>query len=125
ETIVIPGEGSTAGFFYGTTTVGTGNANLSVAVGAPFAIYRSESELGNVIVIASGNLRLTRGLALVTENWFITRPKTYLSSSNLDVVLSLAARAFGEQWAVDVGALRVPGANFPVPWVNFTYHWNW
>lgn len=125
QTIVIPGESTAVGFFYGTTTVGTGNANVSVAVGAPFAIYRRDSDLGKVIVIASGNIRLTRGLALVTENWFITRPATYYSSNNLDVVLSLAARAFGEQWAVDVGALRIPGADFPVPWVNFTYHWNW
>lgn len=126
QTLVIPGEGgTTVGFFYGTTTVGTGDANVSVAAGAPFAIYRRDSELGKVIVIASGNLRLTRGLALVTENWIITRPATYYSSNNLDVVLSLAARAFGEQWAVDVGALRIPSADFPVPWVNFTYHWNW
>ena len=22
-------------------------------------------------------------------------------------------------------ALRIPSADFPVPWVNFTYHWNW
>ncbi len=128
ETMVIPSGPGSIGLLFGTATVGNGNANASIAVGAPFLLDDRNSRLEKAVIILSGSLRLTRGLALVTENWIITRSDGYndsfYSTSNPYVVLSLAARIFGERWAVDVGALRIPDANIPVPWVNFSYHWN-
>jgi hypothetical protein len=144
EAFVIPGTSSTFGLLYGTATVGTANANASLAMGGPFATEKrctllagggcdNKVYLSDLVITVSGKLRLTRGFSLVTENWIISNwsvshtaiysPSTTYSAK-AEFILSLAAHAFGEKWAVDIGALRFPGVEFPIPWLNFSYRWN-
>jgi hypothetical protein len=135
EAFLLPGSSSTVGMLYGTGTVGTANTNVSLAIGGPYSTSKrcawtqsggcnTKLSFSDPVFILSGKLRLTRGLSLTTENWLITNTGPTIYSSKGEVILSLAVRAFGEKWAVDVGALRFPGADFPVPWLNFSYRWN-
>ena len=86
----------------------------------------SQGMVGDVIVTASANYRVGQNFALVTEHWFLptfTGPVTGLSMFN-----SIGGRIFGEQWAADLGFIRVAPLGFqaagfiPIPWVDFTYN---
>jgi hypothetical protein len=132
EAFLIPGSSTTVGLLYGTGTVGTASSNVSLAIGGPYSNIQTcawtqsygcntKWSFTDPVFILSGKLRVTRGLSLTTENWVITNGSTRSSS---EVVMSLAARAFGEKWAVDLGGIRIPGFNAPVPWLNFSYRWN-
>ncbi len=116
-----------------TATYGTSDLHGSVSVALPFSGY-SGLATGSPIVTASANWRLTRGFALVTENWFIfgfQQVVDPLGTPRLEVTVAtangLAARIMGEHFAVDLGFLVLQASGtfvpFPVPWVNFTYNW--
>jgi len=108
------------GLLYGTVTIGTTNVNLSVAGGWPFSLASGAEDVGKMILIVSGNVRLRRTLALVTENWIL------LESTAWDVttpmINSLVLRIFGDRIAVDLGLLVIPETSFPPPWLGFTYN---
>ncbi len=115
------GIGNTFGLLFGTATYGTPDIHFSVAMGTPFLLTGgAEPFPGQLILTASGNVRMTKSLALVTENWMLIDSTPY--SLEPPMLNSLALRIFGEQWAVDVGAIRVPYVSFPVPWLDFTYN---
>jgi hypothetical protein len=123
--LVIPGIGTgiggTVGFVFGTATVGTPDAHLSLGVGKPFTLTNSGGSLDStVIATLSGNLRVSQRVALVTENWLF--PTFGSTGGQLPMLNSLAVRLFGESWAVDLGGIRVPGLGIPVPWVDFAYN---
>jgi hypothetical protein len=119
-----PSAPAAAGFVFGTATYGTPDAHVSVAAGTPFLFQKGEDVLsGHIVTTLSGNLRLTRGLALVTENWLL--PTVYEPGDrSLPMFNSLGVRIFGEHWAVDIGAIRVPQLPVfvPIPWLDFTYN---
>jgi hypothetical protein len=131
-----PGGGATlpvVGVGFLTATYGTSDLHASVSVAMPFSGY-SGLATGSPIVTVSANWRLSRGFALVTENWFIfgiTQVVDPLGTPRAEVSLatanSLAARIMGEHFAVDLGFLVLQAGGqfvpFPVPWVNFTYNW--
>lgn len=120
QALVVPTYGA-MGFLFGTATYGTPDAHLSLAVGAPFTLVQGSSSIASqVITTLSGNVRMSQRLALVTENWLM--PAYISSNSELPMLNSLALRIFGQQWAVDIGAVRVPGAPFPIPWLDFAYN---
>jgi hypothetical protein len=126
QLLVIPFLGNqqparAAGFLFGTATYGTPDAHVSLSAGTPLVLARDTQALpGNLILTASGNLRVSKSLALVTENWLI--PDAYRPGSEPPMLNSLAVRFFGERWAVDVGGIRVPGLPIPIPWLDFTYN---
>jgi hypothetical protein len=115
---------SAAGVVFGTATYGTPDAHLSLGVGTPFIFDDPGSQVfpGTLLLTASGNLRLTQRLSLVSENWVVPSLADSLSDGTLPMVNSLAARIFGEKWAVDVGLIRVPQVPIPIPWLDFTYN---
>ncbi|MFY0565909.1 hypothetical protein ACN28E_18960 [Archangium lansingense] len=116
------GFGSTVGFLFGTATYGTPDAHLSVALGKPFMLSNNQDAISPYYIVAvSGNVRVTQRLALVTENWLVPNLDVNLGGE-LPMLNSLAVRIFGESWAVDLGAIRVPGTIIPIPWVDFAYN---
>ena len=69
ETMMIPFLTSGAlGFVFGNATLGDENMHLSVAVGNPLKLSSSNSELGSAIMTVSGNIRVSKGAALINEN---------------------------------------------------------
>jgi len=105
-----------AGLLFGTVTLGTENMHLGVSAGPPFAIGSGTSELGKVVVSVSGNLRVSRSIALVSENWFVQVEGT------TEWLGSAAVRFIGNRLGVDAGFLFTSGTSFPVPWLDFTWH---
>ncbi len=116
------GVGGAVGFVFGTATYGTPDAHLSLGLGKPFMLTNSGGSLDSTIITTlSGNLRVSQRVALVTENWLM--PTLIASGNNqLPMLNSLAVRLFGENWAVDLGGIRVPGLPIPIPWLDFAYN---
>ncbi len=116
------------GLAFATVTYGDPDAHVSLSVAEPLNLIGNRANfigwLQNPIVTLSGNYRLTRGLALVTENWaFIptSQPESFFA------IDALAARVMGEHMAADLGLCLLWGragllVNFPVPWIGFTYN---
>lgn len=126
ESIALPGLSLGGGFLFAGITVGDDNAHVTINAGAPFFFVQDPSaEFGDAIVTTSGNYRLGRHVALVTEHWFLPQ---FNGGLDLTMINSLGARIFGEQWAVDLGFVRLAPAGMasigfiPIPWVDFTYN---
>ena len=120
QVLGIPGysEIPAVGFLFGTVTLGTEDLHLGISAGPPFVFVKSDSALGAAIVSVSGNWRMGRSIALVSENWFVP------ASGGLQAVGSLAIRFLGEHLAVDAGFVFANGAKAPLPWLDFTWHWD-
>jgi len=89
---VIPDEGD-FGILYGVVTYGNEEHNLSLGLGYGFV----EDELSdNPIISLSGMTRLTKGIALVTENWFVNNYK----------IFSYGMRFMGKKITVDFAFLN-------------------
>ncbi len=126
ETLVLPAvvQGVTAGggLLFGTATFGNRDAHFSIAAGKPFFFSSGGTGAGDFIVTVSGNLRVAKSVALVTENWFMP------SAGTTTVILAPGVRIMGEKIAVDIGGvwLLVNGssvtAGIPIPWLDFTYN---
>lgn len=108
------------GLLTGTVTVGTTNLNLSVSAGFPYTLVSGAEDVGNAVFIVAGNWRLSRTLALVTENWILLDSTAW--DTTTPMINSLVLRIFGDRIAVDVGLIIVPEASFPPPWLAFTYN---
>jgi hypothetical protein len=119
ETLVLPGTSTSVGLGFAGVTVGGPNAHLTLAGGPPFKLGRGGDEVGPLILALSGNVRVGRRTALVTENWFVTQPR-----GGVDAVDAFALRIVGVQGSVDIGLIRFPRANVPVPWLDFTWHFD-
>lgn len=124
ESLILPRPGGVVvgGFAFASATVGNPNAHATLSMGRPFSFLpaSSSSGLGDLLVVASGDLRLTPGFSLVTENWFMP---SFSSSWGLLSVNALAARFIGLHWTVDFGVVS-PSLSIPwyfVPWLDFTY----
>ncbi|PTL84972.1 hypothetical protein [Vitiosangium sp. GDMCC 1.1324] len=121
ESAVMPLAPSGLGLIYGAATYGTPDAHVTLSAGVPFEL--TSSGLSSVAHFyagsLSGGLRLSKGLAGVTENWVLLG----MMGSEPVFLNSLALRVLGERWAVDIGAAYTRGLYLPVPWVNFSWHW--
>ena len=125
QVLTMPGSSwiGTAGLLFGTTTYGTPDAHLSLGVGTPVVIsggLGQELFPRDVILTVSGNVRVGQRVALITENWAL--PTLLYRNGALPMANSLAARIFGEQWAVDIGVIRVAQVPIPIPWLDFSYN---
>lgn len=126
QALFLPGlmdSGAVTGFVFGTATYGTPDAHLSLAAGVPFSLYaRGWDVVGNApLFTLSGNLRVGRQFALVSENWLLP---ALAQDVSLPMINSLAGRIFGESWAVDIGLIRIPELSIPVPWLDFSWNFH-
>jgi hypothetical protein len=122
-----PGGVPMAGLGFGSVTYGDRDKHVTFSVGLPLMLFNPQTVtefFKAPIFTLSGNYRLSRGFALVTENWLympIPQPESF------GLVNSLALRIMGDKLATDVGFILVSGRTglvipIPVPWLNFTYN---
>ncbi len=107
-------DASVVGVLFSTATAGTDNASLTFGLGFG---YVDEDIASKPVVQIGGEARLSRRVALVTENWVFPEVD--------DPLVSYGFRFFGEQIAVDLAFATIleedpllPG----VPFVNFVYN---
>jgi hypothetical protein len=73
------------------------------------------------ILMLGGQTRLSRSIALVSENWLVLDGDVPLSEQPF----GLALRFFNGRLSADVGVVLVGELleeGYPLPWVSFTYH---
>ncbi|HEX8436240.1 hypothetical protein [Archangium sp.] len=120
EAVVLPIAPSTFGLVFGAVTYGTPDAQLTLSAGIPFEFYSGGNRVAELVAWSlGGSLRLTDRLAGVTEHWALLGP-SYIPT----LVNSVGLRVLGERWTVDLGGAYATGLPFPLPWVNFSWHWD-
>jgi hypothetical protein len=97
------------GFLFGTATVGTPDAHLSLSAGPPFG----PGGAGDLFFTLSGAVRVSERVALVSENWLFPGAD--------GTVLSGAVRLTGSRLGVDAGLVFLEGASVPLPWLDFIW----
>lgn len=113
--LLLPSSAVSVGFLFGTATLGTPDAHLSLSAGPPFLADAGDGALGGLIYTVSGALRLSDGIALVTENWIIPGGDEPFN------VYSGAVRFMGQRLAVDAGLVLLEGVPVALPWIDFTW----
>lgn len=114
------GEFISAGFLFGSATLGSHASHITLSVGKPFALFDTTPELGPALVTLSTNVRVAESLGLVSENWLMLPDGGEVFHIN-----SVAGRLIGEKMAVDIGFLFVKGFyGIPIPWLDVTYNWS-
>jgi hypothetical protein len=111
---VIGGEGDFAGIFYGVGTYGTGDASVTGGLGYGFA---GDDVTSEPLAMIGGERRISRRIALVTENYFVT-------SAVGDPLVSGGVRFMSEKLTVDFGLFKLIGDNNDVPlfpWLGFVF----
>lgn len=110
---------------YGTLTCGTPDLHLSLTAAVPFStgnlIYLHPGGFSGPYLFAfSGNFRVSRHVALITENW-VTYSPTAVYDSPLSMTNSAGVRLFGEHWALSLGGVRLSSNTF-LPWLDLAYN---
>jgi hypothetical protein len=104
---------SGGGIFYGLSTFGNTNSNLTTGLG--WGYFKGDVGSSPFITI-SGMTRISRKTALVTENWLIPSGSFY-------AVYSYGFRFFGEKLAVDLAFINnrdiASGLLIGLPYVDF------
>lgn len=110
------------GFLFSSLTVGDQDAHATISVGVPFVVSNN-SEIFSPVVSLAGNLRVSRLVALVTENWVI--PTLLAEGIEGGVISAAGVRFIAGDFAVDVGFVNVFSGEGPAvaPWLDFTYNW--
>lgn len=117
HSLIIPDVGA-LGIASGQVTFGTPRAHLTLSASYPFVLDDDgNDEVGDMLITVSANYRMSKHVALVTENWIFP-------DEDNTVLTSFATRFMGEHSAVDVGILFIEGAEVPIPWLDFTWNWD-
>ena len=99
------------GLGYGVATFGGEDA--SVTAGAGFGFHQSSTS--QAILLLGGSTRVSRNIALVTENYIYTEHHS-------SVLVSAGIRFMGEQLAFDLAGFTVSEAEVPIiPYAAFIY----
>ena len=119
---VSAGEGA-AGIAFCVASMGQQDKSFTAGLGLGYTKEEDEEfEFAkHPILMLGGNVRLSNNLALVSENWIITGEGFGLGEQPF----ALTLRFFGENLAVDVGAIligEVLEEGFPIPWLSFVYN---
>jgi hypothetical protein len=113
--VKVPGDYDPAGIVYGVGTYGNEQNTLTFGLGYGFA--GSDFSEKPVLVIG-GELRISKSIKLITENWLVPGIDEKL--------LSLGLRFFGERLAADFAMMYMTGTDandFPfLPWIGFAYN---
>jgi hypothetical protein len=116
----IVAEYSIIGIHHGVLTYGNEDDNISLGAGV---ISSGNEDLHSVFTI-SGMLRLSKGTALVSENWFGSSALEDISYSSL---FSYAIRIMGESYSFDLGFINNSNISdtfiLGIPYVDFIVKW--
>lgn len=111
-----PGLDNSVGLGYGVATLGNETGSVTAALAFPFA----GDDLSNEpVLVIGGDLRVSRRMSLITENWFIP------GADGVDGgLISYGIRFFGEQLSVDLAFANVTGSFvFPGwPYIDFVFN---
>lgn len=105
-------DASPFGLGYGVVTLG--NEDASVTAGAGFGFSREETSSVGLFMFG-GTARVSKGLALVTENYVTTFDR------ETEAAFSGGVRFIGDRLSVNLAALGATGANTLLPYVAFIY----
>jgi hypothetical protein len=104
--------GGTGGVYYGVGTVGDDDASATIGLGYGFAGGDIESK---PVAMLGGEKRVSRRIALVTENYRLP-----ISDDNL--VYSFGIRFMGEKLTTDLAIFNVVGSGvIGLPYVDFVF----
>ncbi len=107
-------ESPLLGLLYGVGTYGNPNSSLTIGLGYGFV---DDKLADRPLVVIGGEHRVSRRLALVTENWIVPGAENPL--------VSYGMRFFGEKLSVDLALLNTVGKEtiFPgIPYVDFVFN---
>jgi hypothetical protein len=105
-------SGGTGGIGYGAGTLGNGDASVTVGVGYGFAGGDIETK---PVAMLGGELRASRRIAFVTENYL-------LPTSDDNLVYSFGLRFMGEKLTTDLALFNVAGSGIiGLPFVDFVF----
>ncbi len=115
--------GGAGGIAFVVGTKGSPDKSFTCGIGLGYIAEEGEDVdfAEHPILLIGGNIRLSKSMALVAENWIITGGDAKLDQQPL----GLALRFFGPKIAVDVGAIivgEVIEEGFPIPWLSFVYN---
>lgn len=127
EVITLPSFNSGAGLNvmgigFGAVTFGKPDKQFTLSVGRPFLLSSdANNDLGDVLFVAAGQLRVSNSYGLVTENWFFPTARGPENTSILSLH-ALAMRRMSDNMAFDFGFIGVGGLPFVMPWLDWTWH---
>ncbi len=105
-------QGGTGGVGYGVGTFGDGDASATIGLGYGFAGGKIERK---PVAMLGGEKRISRRIALVTENYLLP-----ISDDNL--VYSFGVRFMGEKLTTDLAIFNVVGSGvIGLPYVDFVF----
>ncbi len=113
------GEDEQLGVGFAMATFGPPDKSLTVGGGVVRTVERDASY--TPVIVFGGTARLSRRLALVSENWLILHDDFKLSEQPF----ALGLRFLGDRLSADVGVILVGemiDEGFPVPWLSVSYH---
>ena len=115
--------GDAGGIAFVVGTKGTPDKSFTCGIGLGYIAEEGEDVdfAEHPVLLLGGNIRLSKSMALVSENWLITGGDFKLDQQPL----GLALRFLSSKIAVDVGAIivgEVIKEGFPIPWLSFVYH---
>ncbi|MDB4886879.1 MAG: hypothetical protein JWN79_2317 [Gemmatimonadetes bacterium] len=104
-------DDSPFGIAYGVATYGGEDRNLTAGGGVLYSRARADN---SALLMVGGTNRISRGVALVSENYFYTRGSGALLSGGM--------RFIGERLSVDLAFfVASSAAQYPFPYVAFIY----
>ena len=104
--------GGTGGVGYGVGTLGDGDGSVTLGLGYGFAGGEIESK---PVAMLGGEKRLSRRIALVTENYL-------LPISDDNIVYSFGLRFMGERLTTDLAIFNITGSGIiGIPFVDFVF----
>jgi len=113
--IVLQARGldSFVGLGYGVGTVGNETGSFTAGLGVPFA---GDDLADDLVLMIGGDVRISRRMSLITENWFIAGAE--------DGLVSYGVRFFGEQMSIDLAFINVADSFiFPGwPYIDFVFN---
>lgn len=107
-------ESPLLGLLYGVGTYGNPNSSLTIGLGYGFV---DDKLADRPLIVIGGEHRISRRLALVTENWILPGVD--------NPMISYGMRFFGEKMSVDLALLNTIGKEtiFPgIPYVDFVFN---
>lgn len=130
------GEDDQLGVGFAMATFGPPDKSLTVGAGAARTVERytqwqyvnGRERIETIrdvsytpLIVIGGTARLSKRLALVSENWLILHDDFKLSEQPF----ALGLRFLGDKLSADVGVILVGeliDEGFPIPWLSVTYH---
>ena len=92
-----------------------GDENTSATIGTGFGFSRGNTS-STALVMLGGSNRVSKSIALVSENYLTTQ-------GDANVLVSGGVRFMSEHIAVDLALFGGKGINALVPYVAFIYRW--